>query len=182
MVLGICNGFQVLVRAGLLPGPKGPVATLTANDSGHFESRWIRLCCTSGNSPFSVADDPIELPVAHGEGKFVVADGSSLETLESSPQIVLRYVNETGQPTQVYPANPNGSLGAVAGLCDPTGRVFGLMPHPERHIDPFQHPRWTRLGAAREGDGMRFFRNGVAFFESGKNASIRIDALASICR
>jgi phosphoribosylformylglycinamidine synthase subunit PurQ / glutaminase len=165
LVLGVCNGFQVLVRAGLLPGPRGPAATLTFNDRGHFESRWVRLSCTPGLSPFVVDDEPIELPVAHGEGKFVVADASALKTLESAGQVVLRYVDDHGRPTQDHPANPNGSLGAVAGLCDPTGRVFGLMPHPERHVDPFQHPRWTRQGMASQGDGLRFFRNAVNAFQ-----------------
>jgi phosphoribosylformylglycinamidine synthase len=163
LVLGICNGFQVLVRAGLLPGGPDPrAATLTFNDSGHFESRWVRLAPTPGLSPLLTDDEPIELPVAHGEGKFVVRDPSTLPALESSGQVVLRYADASGRPTQDYPANPNGSLGAVAGVCDPTGRVFGLMPHPERHIDPLHHPRWTRRGPAAEGDGLRLFRNAVA--------------------
>lgn len=163
LVLGICNGFQVLVRAGLLPGATGPgSATLTFNDSGHFESRWVRLLPTPGLSPFLTDDEPIELPVAHGEGKFVLADGAALAALEDAGQVVLRYVDDDGRPTQDYPANPNGSPGAVAGVCDPTGRVFGLMPHPERHVDPLHHPRWTRRGLAAEGDGLRIFRNAVA--------------------
>jgi len=156
LVLGICNGFQVLVRAGLLPGEGS--ATLTFNDSGHFESRWVRMKPTPGRSPFLTDDAPIELPVAHGEGKFVATD---LAALEASGQVVLRYVDGDDRPTREYPANPNGSLGAVAGLCDATGRVFGLMPHPERHIDPLHHPRWTRLGPKKEGDGLRIFRNAV---------------------
>jgi phosphoribosylformylglycinamidine synthase subunit PurQ / glutaminase len=162
LVMGICNGFQVLVRAGLLPGGPGPcAATLTFNDSGHFESRWIRLAPRPGITPFLKDADLIELPVAHGEGKFVTSESSSLAALESGGQVVLRYVDEGGRPTRDYPANPNGSLGAVAGLCDPTGRIFGLMPHPERHVDPLHHPRWTRRGPAVEGDGLRFFRNAV---------------------
>ena len=161
LVLGICNGFQVLVKAGLLPGtPGGRPATLTFNDSGHFEARWVRLVPTPGLSPFLVDDEPMELPVAHGEGKFIVAD-SGLSALESAGQVVLRYADLDGRPTASYPANPNGSPGAVAGVCDPTGRIFGLMPHPERHIDPLHHPRWTRLGLDREGDGLRIFRHAV---------------------
>jgi phosphoribosylformylglycinamidine synthase I len=159
LVLGICNGFQVLVRAGLLPG--GIPATLTFNDSGHFESRWVRLVPTPGLSPFLTDPEPIELPVAHGEGKFVTLDPSGLANLESTGQVVLRYVDDQGRPTEGYPANPNGTTGAVAGVCDPTGRIFGLMPHPERHIDPLHHPRWTRRGPAAEGDGLRIFRNAV---------------------
>lgn len=162
LVLGICNGFQVLVRAGLLPGGDEPVpATLTFNDSGHFESRWVRLLPTPGRCPFLRDAEPIELPVAHGEGKFVVSDSGALGSVRASGQVVLRYADDRYRPTQAYPANPNGSLDAVAGVCDPTGRVFGLMPHPERHVDPYHHPRWTRRGPAAEGDGYRFFRNAV---------------------
>ena len=164
LILGVCNGFQVLVKAGLLPGGPTPgAATLTHNDSGHFESRWVRLAARPGNCPFLALSDPteMELPVAHGEGKFLTADPSSLPALESAGQIVLRYIDESGGPTEVYPANPNGSAGAVAGLCDPTGRIFGLMPHPERHVDALHHPRWTRRGLDREGDGLRIFRNAV---------------------
>ncbi len=160
LVLGICNGFQVLVRAGLLPG--GVPATLTFNDSGHFESRWVRLAPAPGLSPFLTDSEPIELPVAHGEGKFVVCEPPGLASLESTNQVILRYVDDAGRPTADYPANPNGTSGAVAGVCDSTGRIFGLMPHPERHIDPLHHPRWTRRGLAAEGDGLRLFRNAVA--------------------
>jgi phosphoribosylformylglycinamidine synthase len=162
LILGVCNGFQVLVRAGLLPGGPAPcAATLTHNDSGRFEARWVRLAPTPGCSCFLTDSEPIELPVAHGEGQFLLADGSALAVLEERGQVVLRYVDPSGRPTQTYPANPNGSLGAVAGLCDPSGRILGLMPHPERHIDPLHHPRWTRRGLAREGDGLRIFRNAV---------------------
>jgi phosphoribosylformylglycinamidine synthase subunit PurQ / glutaminase len=161
LVLGICNGFQVLVRSGLLPGDGASRVTLTHNDSGHFEARWVRLMPTPGRSPFLDDDGPIELPVAHGEGKFLAADPASLSALEGAGQVVLRYVDEEGRPTQEFPANPNGSAGAVAGLCDPTGRIFGLMPHPERNVDPLHHPRWTRLPERPEGDGLRIFRNAI---------------------
>ncbi len=145
LILGICNGFQALVRGGLLPGdPAVGRATLAHNDSGRFEARWARLLPQSGRSPFVAFDEPIEMPVAHGEGKWVMADTGALERLEQSGRIVLRYADSGGQPTMEYPANPNGSARAVAGVCDPTGRIFGLMPHPEHHIDPLQHPRWTR--------------------------------------
>jgi phosphoribosylformylglycinamidine synthase subunit PurQ / glutaminase len=162
LVLGICNGFQTLVKSGLLPGGgwTSPV-TITRNDSGHFESRWVRLAPLPGRSPFLADGEPIELPVAHGEGKFLTADPRDLSALEAAGQVVLRYVDEDGRPTQSYPANPNGSPGAVAGVCDPTGRIFGLMPHPERHVDPLHHPRWTRRGPRAEGDGLRIFRNAV---------------------
>ncbi len=167
LILGICNGFQVLVRAGLIPGgPDDCMATLTHNDSGRFESRWVRMVATPGRSPFVTDADPIELPVAHGEGKFLLADPSALPALEAAGQVVFRYADEAGRPTQAYPANPNGSPGAVAGVCDPTGRIFGLMPHPERYVDPLHHPRWTRRAPEREPDGLRIFRNAVAALRS----------------
>jgi phosphoribosylformylglycinamidine synthase len=163
LVLGICNGFQVLVKSGLLPGGtlRGP-ATIARNASGHFEARWVRLLPTPGRTPFMADDEPIELPVAHGEGRFLAADDGALSALESAGQVVLRFADDAYRPTMEYPANPNGSPGAVAGLCDPTGRVIGLMPHPERHIDPWHHPRWTRNGVKAEGDGLRIFKNAVA--------------------
>jgi phosphoribosylformylglycinamidine synthase subunit PurQ / glutaminase len=166
LVLGICNGFQVLVRAGLLPGGRAPsAATLAHNDSARFEARWVRLAPRPGLSPFVSFAEPIELPVAHGEGKLVTADPGCLECLDSDGQIVLKYADENGRPTDQYPANPNGSCYAAAGVCDSTGRIFGLMPHPERHVDPWHHPRWTRQPArsSHEGDGMRIFRSAVAF-------------------
>jgi phosphoribosylformylglycinamidine synthase len=165
LILGICNGFQVLVRAGLLPGGPSPgAATLARNDSGRFEARWIRLSPRPGRSPFVAFRDPIELPVAHGEGRLVMAEPSALTGLQESGQIVLSYVDLHGRPTQEYPANPNGSAAAAAGVCDPTGRILGLMPHPERFIDPWHHPRWTRRGDRRlpgGGDGLRIFSGAV---------------------
>lgn len=164
LILGVCNGFQVLVKAGLLPGaPVRCAATVTHNDSGHFESRWVRLAPTPGRSPFISGSGPIELPVAHGEGKFLLSDPAALAALETAGQVVLRYADPSGHPTQAYPENPNGSPGAVAGVCDTTGRIFGLMPHPERHIDPFHHPRWTRRRGPviGDGDGLRIFADAV---------------------
>jgi phosphoribosylformylglycinamidine synthase subunit PurQ / glutaminase len=166
LALGICNGFQVLVKAGLLPGidsATGPCATLTYNDSNKFEDRWTYLEVRPGKCAFLNDSGVIYLPVAHGEGKFVTRDQAAFDTLESNGQIVLRYVNADGSEAD-YPANPNGSPRGVAGVCDPSGQVLGLMPHPERHIDPTQHPHWTRLGLADEGDGLAFFRNAVAHF------------------
>lgn len=160
LILGICNGFQVLTRAGLLPGRSIP-ATLARNDSGHYETRWVKLGPVPGLSPFVVDDEPIELPSAHGEGKFLTADDAGLSALLKAGQVVFRYLDATGQPTEQFPANPNGSPGGVAGVCDPTGRILGLMPHPERNVDPLHHPRWTRRPAATEGDGLRIFRNAV---------------------
>lgn len=160
LILGICNGFQVLVKAGLLPGPFR--ATITHNDSGRFECRWVRLVATSpGRSPFLPDDQPIELPVAHGEGKFMAESPEALEALDASGQLALRYVDDAGQPTERYPANPNGAPRGVAGVIDATGRIFGLMPHPERFVEFIHHPRWTRIEPRDEGDGLRIFRGAV---------------------
>lgn len=166
LILGICNGFQVLVQSGLLPGTGRGRATLTHNDSGRFEARWARLGPISGRCAFLDGDQPIELPVAHGEGKFLTSTPSELTALESAGQVVLRYLDSRGRATQAFPENPNGSPGAVAGLCDASGRVFGLMPHPERYIDAFQHPRWTREKRRPEGDGLRFFRNAIQYIRT----------------
>ncbi len=170
LVIGICNGFQVLVKAGFLPGLAGPgkeiEATLTRNDSGKFEDRWTylklagggRKCVWTGEIP-----ETIYLPVAHGEGKFVPRDASMLKRLKTGGQVVLRYVDREGGSRAGYPANPNGSVDDVAGICDPGGRIFGLMPHPERHIHFLQHPRWTREGRKRKGDGAGIFHSAVGF-------------------
>lgn len=172
LVLGICNGFQVLVKAGLLPnlneeGEKQQV-TLGWNDSGRYEDRWVFLK-RELNSPCVFTRDLKEIiyiPVAHAEGKFVPRDKNVLRRLEENGQIVFRYANEQGEPAG-YPWNPNGSVGHVAGLCDPTGRIFGLMPHPERHMLPTQHPRWTwqryRGELGEKGDGMAIFENAVRY-------------------
>jgi phosphoribosylformylglycinamidine synthase len=166
LVLGVCNGFQVLVRAGLLPGgTSGGRASLARNDSGRFEARWVRLAIRPGLTPFLSNDDlvTIELPVAHGEGRFVLDDPARLDLLDRAGQVVLRYADRDGRPTDEYPDNPNGSTGAVAGVCDPTGRIFGLMPHPERFVDPWHHPRWTREvdRDGEAGDGLAIFTNAV---------------------
>lgn len=161
LILGVCNGFQVLVRAGLLPGGENTKTTLARNASGHFEGRWVRLRTTGGKTPFLTSSETIELPVAHGEGRFLMSSASDVESLDAQGQIVLKYVDSDDQPTEVFPANPNGSILGTAGVCDSTGRVFGLMPHPERFVDPYHHPRWTRMGPKSEGDGLRIFRNAV---------------------
>jgi phosphoribosylformylglycinamidine synthase len=164
LILGICNGFQVLVRCGLLPGGRSPCpATLAHNDSGRFEARWIKLVPRSGLSPFVSFTEPIELPVAHGEGKFLLADERAHESLDAAGQIVLKYADDQGNPTQEYPANPNGSVGAAAAVCDRTGRIFGLMPHPERFVRAIDHPRWTRLhDRLGDGLGLQIFQGAIA--------------------
>lgn len=165
LILGICNGFQAILKAGLLlpPDEEGPLATLTGNASGKFEDRWIYLQATPGKCPFLTGYERMHVPTAHGEGQFRCRQPWILKGLEQAGQVVLRYVNAEGRPG-TYPVNPNGSQGDVAGICDVTGRVLGLMPHPERHVLPIQHPRWTREGLAPEGDGLRLFRNAVAYF------------------
>jgi len=160
LALGICNGFQVLVKAGFLPelsDDGSPLLTLAANDSGKFECRWVHLAVNK-ESPcvFTRGIDRMYLPVAHAEGK-VVADPEVLSQLN----VVLYYTDEHGNNKVGYPHNPNGSVGNIAGICDASGRIFALMPHPERHIRGIQHPRWTRLGAKEYGDGFLIFRNAV---------------------
>jgi phosphoribosylformylglycinamidine synthase subunit PurQ / glutaminase len=180
LVLGICNGFQVLLKSGLLlpPDETGPVATLAWNESGRFQDRWVRLRCTatSSGSPcvFFRGIERLYLPVAHAEGRFITRDAAVLQRLEAACQLPLRYAPLNGECSRVgssgaehlpFPDNPNGSQADIAGVCDATGRVCGLMPHPERHIDPTQHPRWTRLKELpAAGDGLAVFRNGVEFF------------------
>ena len=164
LVLGVCNGFQMLVKAGILPSGKlgsPQEVTLTWNDSGKFEDRWVHL-----KPEFNVCvwtqgiEETIELPVAHGEGKFLPKDQTVMEHLLGYGQIVFHYSDSEGNEAG-YPWNPNGSVGNIAGICDPTGRIFGLMPHPERHVNGIQHPRRTRDGRTGEGSGLQIFRNGV---------------------
>jgi phosphoribosylformylglycinamidine synthase len=186
LILGICNGFQVLLKTNLLAAAddRGPTATLTLNDSGHFETRWVRLGVKPGKCVFLSGIQEIELPVAHAEGKFVVRDEAVFDRMEAAGQMALRYkaiadcglrIADCPDESAIrnpksemiasvpYPANPNGAMGDVAGICDTTGRVLGLMPHPERFVDATQHPRWTR--ERREvGDGLRVFQNAVRYF------------------
>ncbi|MBN2496675.1 MAG: phosphoribosylformylglycinamidine synthase subunit PurQ [Deltaproteobacteria bacterium] len=173
LVLGICNGFQLLVKLGLLPAvepaPRQCV-TLTFNDSGRFEDRWVELVCDP-RSPcvFTRGLERLALPVRHGEGKLVCESEALRSQLDGAQLVPLRYAEpETGEPTERYPQNPNGSPRGAAGLCDPSGRVFGLMPHPEAYLHRTHHPRWTRGdgGQAEEGLGLRVFRNAAAFLSS----------------
>ena len=171
LVIGICNGFQVLIKMGLLPGINGTQPssneyrqefTLTYNDSNKFEDRWVYLKSFSDKSVFIDNDCMLYVPIAHAEGKFVAGNGGELENLGKSGQIIFKYVDKDGNIAN-YPWNPNGSLENIAGICDSTGRVLGMMPHPERYIEPTQHPRWTREGLKAEGDGIAIFRNAVNY-------------------
>ncbi|MBN1436511.1 MAG: phosphoribosylformylglycinamidine synthase I [Sedimentisphaerales bacterium] len=168
LVLGICNGFQVLVKAGILPGgangssTNGIDTTITYNDSGKFEDRWVYLQPGTSKCVFLNADQRIYLPIAHGEGKVRFADEGVFDRVKANNQIALRYVDADGQFGD-YPVNPNGSTDHIAGLCDATGRVLGLMPHPERFVHRTHHPRWTRE-TIEAPDGMTIFTNAVKYF------------------
>ena len=166
LVIGICNGFQVMVKTGLLPDAEVSAdaarATLAANDSGKFEDRWVHLKAPKSKCIWTRGCKQIYLPVAHGEGKFLAANAAALKALEKGGQVALRYVDPKGRKAG-YPWNPNGSVASIAGITDPAGRLLGLMPHPERHVFGYQHPRWTRGGSLKQGDGLRIFRNGVEF-------------------
>jgi phosphoribosylformylglycinamidine synthase len=170
LVMGVCNGFQLMVKMGLLPALDGDrrtqTATLTLNDGGRFEDRWCELTVDPA-SPcvFTRGLERLSLPVRHGEGKFVPASPEVLAAIDCQHLAVLRYCDPVnGRPTMDYPANPNGSAAAIAGVCDPSGRLFGLMPHPEAYVHRTHHPRWTRLpDLPEEGLGLRFYRNAVEF-------------------
>lgn len=173
LVLGVCNGFQVLVDSGIFEPGAGPGAdpasgsaraarsiALTGNASNHYECRWVELETEDCACPWLVTGERFPVPVAHAEGRFVVRDSATLERLREGRQLALRYVIPAGAPSS-YPHNPNGSVADVAGICDTTGRVLGLMPHPERNLTPWNHPHWTRLAKRDEGEGLSFYRRMV---------------------
>lgn len=173
LVMGICNGFQLMVKLGLLPmlepGEPRQSVTLTFNDSGRFEDRWVDLL-PDAHSPcvFTQGLERLPLPVRHGEGKLVASSAALLAALGDQHLVPLRYADtESGGPTERYPQNPNGSPGGIAALCDPTGRLFGLMPHPECYLHRTHHPRWTRHPELPEqGLGLRLFQNAVRYLKS----------------
>jgi phosphoribosylformylglycinamidine synthase I len=160
LIIGVCNGFQALIKTGILPGPPDPAlphVTLTNNDSGKFECRWTRLVATpESRCVWTQGIEQLEVPVAHGEGKLIAAP-SMLTRLHAA----FYYADEKWRPTAEYPDNPNGSTGNIAGLTDDTGRVFALMPHPERFVRASQHPRWTRQTVDNPGAGLKIFQNGI---------------------
>jgi len=188
LVLGICNGFQALVKAGILPGINHELTridtksksakinenscakstqrtvTITYNDSNKFEDRWVYLAPQTEKCIFIEPGRQIYLPIAHAEGKVVTKDEAALETLKAGGYVAFKYVDENGQEGP-YPVNPNGSVDSIAGLTDTTGRVLGLMPHPERHVRQTQHPHWTRLKGKTDGDGMTIFNNAVKYVQ-----------------
>ena len=167
-VFGICNGFQVLVKLGLLPNLGGnvlPEVTLTHNASGRYEDRWVTLRVNpAAHTPFLKGIDTLEVPVRHGEGRLVIPDEATQAAIEAAGLNCLSYTDFDGGATDVYPFNPNGAALNCAGLTDPTGQVFGLMPHPEAFLSAYNHPDWARRRRARpdaseEGEGLRIFRN-----------------------
>ena len=166
-ILGICNGFQTLVRMGLLPGGESgrKQVTVTDNDSARFEARWIRLKVCTDRCVFLKADTVLELPVEHAEGKVVAADETVTSMLLDEGYAAVRYVDADGRFDR-YPANPNGSVAGIAGLCDITGRIFGLMPHPDRHFDHTHHPHWPRRTNQGPPDGLTVFQNAVRHWAS----------------
>ena len=189
LALGICNGFQVLLKAGVLPGGAtawatdlenhSPDATLTWNNNGKYTARWVRLKVVSTSNVFLRGLDELDLPIAHAEGRLVPRDQDVLSDWFANDQVGLCYRHRppdgqaidnpdaapnAGDPLLPEPHNPNGSIANIAGLGDPSGRVLGLMPHPERFLHATQHPRWTRLGLSGDGDGLTVFRNAVEYF------------------
>ncbi len=178
LIIGICNGFQILVKSGILPGAlnakekknhdSSQKATLISNDSAKFEARWAHLK-VSGQSVWTEGlEDVVYYPVAHAEGKFVTKDPSVLKALVKNGQVAFRYCTAEGAKPG-YPENPNGSTDDIAGITDSTGRILGLMPHPERYFLFTHHPYWTRLKSGRDkkfGQGAKIFENGVKYVKN----------------
>lgn len=176
LVLGVCNGFQVMVKLGLVPQLPGDAyrqrLALMQNDCGTFQNFWVQLRFeTDSPCVFTRGLEPMALPVRHGEGKIYTPDRAVLARLEQAGCVACRYIDPADEmPTQAFPHNPNGSLNAIAGLCDPSGRCFGLMPHPEAYLFPQNHPQWDRVRATGnnlplEGLGMQLFRNAVQYLD-----------------
>ena len=173
-IIAICNGFQTAVNMGILPGINQDYrkrsVTLMANDSGVFEDRWVYLRANQ-DSPciWTKGIKQLFVPVRHGEGKFYTPEEDVIDKLFENNQVVLQYTGKNFvRPTQDYPLNPNGSLESIAGVCDETGTIFGLMPHPEAYLHPHNHPDWTYHKAIgkklpKEGQGVKIFKNAVKY-------------------
>ncbi len=178
LILGICNGFQVLLKSGILPGgatawpcESQPPATLTWNDNGKYTAIWVKLKVAAAQNVFLRGLEELELPIAHAEGKLVPREESLLKDWNANSQIALRYAaktstSQTGSETEIlpFPDNPNGSAANIAGLSDPSGKVLGLMPHPERFLHHTQHPQWTRRELDPIGEGQKLFQNAVDYY------------------
>ncbi len=177
LILGVCNGFQILVKSGLLPGPMPQLApedwhpaTLTHNIQGKFEDRWIKVKSTSALCKWIPKNITMDLPIAHGEGRFVTRDAAILEALQANDQIAFQYIDADGNPATTFPALPNGSTHAIAGICDTTGRVLGLMPHPERIAEKINHPLATRnLGTS---DGLLLFQTALTYIQNHQSVTV----------
>lgn len=167
LIVGICNGFQTLVRTGLLPfGNLGKMdATLAQNQGGHFECRWVKIKIEKSKAKYldPYVGEELDIAVNHGEGQFY-AKNENLKKVENQNLVFSRYTNSDGNPTQHYPANPAGSLNAIAGVVDPSGRILGVMPHPEKIIEPTQHPNWRRGNI--EAKGGIFFEGMIKFAQT----------------
>ncbi len=171
LVLGICNGFQVMMRLGIFfdSSNKQPPATLFWNKQGRFEDRWVHIQKVEGDSPFLRGIHQVYLPMAHAEGRLLFRDEAARKQMSNDGQLCLRYCTsdgKTGDEMLEFPDNPNGAECNVAGISDASGRILGLMPHPERHLDATNHPYWTRRTQQPEyGDGFAMFRNAVHYFQ-----------------
>lgn len=170
LILGVCNGFQLMVKMGMLPGFDGDyltqTVTLTHNDCGRFQDRWTYLKVDPASPCLFTKgiDKGIYLPMRHGEGKFMCDSDETLQRLEREHLGVFKYSDSDYLATTMdFPANPNGSQNAIAGICDPTGRLMGLMPHPEAFVHYTQHPRWTREQLPQEGDGLILYKNAAEY-------------------
>ncbi len=170
LILGVCNGFQLMVKMGMLPGFDGDYlrqsVTLTHNDCGRFQDRWTYLKVNPASPSVFTAgiEKGIYLPVRHGEGKFLTDTPATLARIEEGHLAVLRYSDATyGETALEFPANPNGSVNGIAALCDPSGRIMGLMPHPEAFVNYTQHPRWTREELPVDGDGLILYKNAAQY-------------------
>ncbi len=175
LVIGICNGFQVMVKLGILPGMdddyRSQQVTLTFNESGRFEDRWVYLDMLPSKCVFTQGIERIYLPVRHGEGKFIPRDDGVLQKLYKNRQVVAKYVDPAGNQNPPFPWNPNGSVDSIAAICDGTGRIFGMMPHPEAHLFPTNNPSWTRVKATnnslpQDGMGLQVFKNAVKYLKN----------------
>jgi phosphoribosylformylglycinamidine synthase subunit PurQ / glutaminase len=170
LVLGICNGFQIMMRSGIFfdRGTTNPPITLFWNAQGRYEARWVHVKVGKTNSPFLNGLDTLYLPMAHAEGRILFRDQAAADELETQHQLALRYCTQEGETSDValpFPTNPNGAANNIAGITDVSGRIMGLMPHPERHLVPTHHPAWTRREMQPEhGDGFAIFKNAVEYF------------------
>lgn len=168
LIIGICNGFQVLVKMGILPffdNACSREVTLTVNDSGRFENRWVHLAVPE-NTPcvWLKGVRQLTLPVRQGEGKFIARNEEVLKRLDAEGLVAMRYVRPDGSAAAgEFPFNPSGAVDDIAAICDPSGRIFGLMPHPEAFLHGLNHPEWTRLGLDEEGEGLTLFKNAVDY-------------------